>query len=383
MKLKPKGRKIYRQKSRSERWRAFRSNTGAVLLTLLLVGGLGFVGFSAGGPILHFLQERRLITEPSEALQMQTETTAEQTETQDNTVSDTTEETPPTQPITEPVPPQAPKICGYQLSAAALFNQASLDAAIAEVPAGTTHILIPLKTKGGSLYYATALEDVSRSNAVQAVMPLTDIYETVRKQGIEPVAVINTLEDNIYPMNYQAAAYCVAGSGARWIDGNGKACMSPFSPLTLDYLANLTAEIHDAGFTSFVCEGLLFPTFSKADLEKLDPMCNAPDRYTALVDVVNAMQKAAPDAEFYVRIEGSDVLMNKTDALFAAEQLELEAVLITVNSVTQANTDLLRHITYVHPCILEWTDISVPADEKIYIQHAEDAEPKMTETTES
>lgn len=387
MKLKPKGRKIYRQKSRSERWRAFRSNTSAVLMTLLLVGGLGFVGFSAGGPILHFLQERQMIAEPGEILQMQTETTVEQIEVPDETTasivpSDIEEETqiPETQPLTDPVPPQAPKICGYQLPVTALSNQTALDAAIAEVPAGTTHILIPLKTEGGSLYYATALEDVSRSTAVQAVMPLADIYESVRKQGVEPVAVINTLEDHIYPMNYQAAAYCVTGSGARWVDGSGKVCMSPFSPLTLDYLSNLTTEIRNAGFTSFVCEGLTFPSFSKTDLEKLDPICGAPDRYTALADVVNAMQKAAPDATFYVRMEGSDVLMNKTDVLFAAEQLELEAVLVTINSVTQANIDLLRHITYVHPCILEWTNMPVPSDEKIYIQHAGDAEPEIPES---
>ena len=64
MRFKPKGHKIYHQKTRFERLRAFVSNTGAVILTLAIMGVLGFVGYSAGGPVLRFLQDSHVLSPP-------------------------------------------------------------------------------------------------------------------------------------------------------------------------------------------------------------------------------------------------------------------------------------------------------------------------------
>ena len=372
MKLKPKGRKIYRAKSRSERLRAFGSNTGAVILTILLVAVLGFVGYSAGGPVLRFLQDRQILPPPEASAEPLESSAAETIPTESGTEA---EESAPAESPAEPseLPseiigldiPEAPEIRGYQLPTAALSTKDVLEAEVSRIPADATHILVPLKVKGGSLYYATTLEDGAK--AVQAAMPLASIYETVKRRGAEPVAVINTLEDQIYPMTYQDASYRMAGSGARWLDPAGAVWMAPYSGLTVDYLSNIAKEAGDAGFRSVLCEGLVFPDFPEADVNNLDPRCTAPDRYTALVKLVESMQNAAPDAQFYIRIDGLDVLTNHRDAVTAADHLEIPALVVGMTNASQGNEALLRGISSVHPCIFSWDGVEVPAGEESFI----------------
>ena len=371
MKLKPKGRKIYRAKSRSERLRAFGSNTGAVIFTVLLVAVVGFVGYSAGGPVLRFLQDKDILAKPSAPTEP-AESAASSSAPDDTpaeTGADIPEETQPEESEipTEPVLleiPEAPVMRGYQLQPTSLATKDALEAALQQVPQDATHILIPLKVKGGGLYYATSLEDGAK--AVQAAMPLPAIYETVKLRGIEPIAVINTLEDQIYPLTYQDASYRMAGSGARWLDPSGAVWMAPYSGLTVDYLSNIAKEAGDAGFKSILCEGLVFPEFPEADLNNLDPRCTSPDRYTALENLVGSMQKAAPDAQFYIRIDGIDVLSNRRDAVTAADHLEIGALLVGINTATQGSTELLRGISSVHPCIFSWDGVDVPAGEESF-----------------
>ncbi|MCR4644132.1 MAG: putative glycoside hydrolase [Oscillospiraceae bacterium] len=369
MKLKPKGRKIYREKSRFERLRAFWSNTGAVVGTVVLIAVLGFVGYSAGGPVLRFLQDKEIIAKPNASSEAPESSVSEQTEPPESGAESENGEIPAeTEPAqTEPVavePPAQITMRGYQLPTSALATKTALEAALLQVPEGATHILVPLKVKGGGLYYATKLEDGIK--AVQAAMPLESVYETIKTRGAEPVAVINTLEDQIYPLNYQDASYRMAGSGARWMDPSGAVWMSPFSGLAVDYLSNIAKEANDAGFRSILCEGLVYPDFPAADVNNLDSRCTAPDRYTSLVKLVESMQQAAPEAEFFIRIDGLDVLTNRMDAVTAADQLEIGALLVGVNAASRDNTDILRGISSVHPCVLSWEEADLPAGEESF-----------------
>ena len=369
MKLKPKGRKIYREKSRFERLRTFWSNTGAVVGTVLLIAVLGFVGYSAGGPVLRFLQDKEIIAKPDASSEAAESSAAEQTELQESGAETATDESAAeTEPVqTEPMavePPAQITMRGYQLPTSALATKDALEAALTEVPEDATHILVPLKGKGGGLYYATKLEDGIK--AVQSAMPLESVCETIKVRSAEPVAVINTLEDQIYPMNFQDASYRMAGSGARWLDPSGMVWMAPFSGLTVDYLSNIAKEANDAGFRAIVCEGLVFPEFPEADVNNLDSRCTAPDRYTSLVKLVESMQQAAPEAEFYIRIDGLDVLTNRKDAVTAADQLDIGALLVGVNAATKDNTEILRGISSVHPCVLSWEADDLPSGEESF-----------------
>ncbi|MBQ8927824.1 MAG: hypothetical protein IJ055_06080 [Oscillospiraceae bacterium] len=361
MKLKPKGRRIYREKSRFERLRTFRRNTGAVITTLLLVGVVGFVGYSAGGPVLRFLQERQLLAAPEEAQPAETTPLPEETQAVDETPD--AEAVPETEPPTEA--PVSRGINGTLLSTSDLTSETALLEALGALPADTTHVLIPLKARGGGLYYATSLPDAGRSGAVQAALPLSSIYASVQAKGYTPVAVINALEDHYYPQSNADTAYHLSGSGDRWLDASpddgGVPWMSPFSDMTLEYLSSITAEIGEAGFKTIVCEGLVFPPFKSSDAAMLDARCTALDRYTALMDVAGAMQEAAPDAAFWIGIDGAEALDGRSDALSAVEGMEtLDLLLVTADPSMGAQAQILTGLTDKAPCLIEWLG-AVPA----------------------
>ena len=363
MKIKPKGRKIYRKKTKFERMQAFRSNTSAILGTILAAAFLGFVGYSIGGPVMSFLKDSHIFAVPNEVEETipVTEPTTEATEAP-------TETEPPTEP-----PRKVPEIRGYALDPSALTTQSALDAALLNVPEEVTHVLVPLKVAGGGLYYASALPDAAKCGAVQAALPLTLIHDTVEAAGFTPVARINTLEDTIYPQTYNDAGFrCTTGE--LWLDAapesGGVPYLSPFSDLARDYLSNLAAEIRLSGFRIIVCEGLRFPQFKEEQLASLDERISQDSRYTALAKVVEQMQEAAPHTEFYVMLDGNAVLHNEKDGLMASESLKLEAVIFTVNTASQSGVDLLRELPEQNPMLFAWKDLPVPEGEKSYIRLA-------------
>ncbi len=370
-KFKPKGRKIYRQKKPFERFRVFWDNTTAVVSTFLLIAVLCFVGYSAGAPILHFLQEKEIIKTPENTADVQV--TSEQDsmpDTPDEPNGDHTTDVhaevidtePPTEVPTEP-PMEIPEIRGWLLEASDLATEQALQEALAIVPESTTHVMLPLKVSGGGIYYAT---NSGSPNAVKAAVPLNTIYQTVADMGFEPVAVFNLLEDSVYSAKNPDSGYLL-DDGTFWKDAFGNSYLSPFSTLTVNYLSGLAAEAEQSGFTQMICEGLVFPQFQERDLSHLDARCSASDRYTALVDVVQSMQKSAPDIDFYVQISSEAILNNQTATLSAADHLDLEAIFVTVNAETVSEIDSLREISEEHPCILEWHDVELPENEESYI----------------
>ncbi|MDE6729264.1 MAG: hypothetical protein K2J71_00610 [Oscillospiraceae bacterium] len=228
MKLKPKGRKIYRRQDRFEHLKHVRQSVGSVILTCVLTAIIGFVGYSAGAPILAFLQERNFLAPPGSYYFENSENSQNSknpdeipenseftTETEMETVpevleSETILETEPeTEPATKSSPEigfsqKAPDMQGYTLDVSALMTESSLDQALEQLPGGLSHVVVPLKIRGGQIYYGTNLQDAVTSNAVQAVLPLKQIYEKIKNKGYEPIASINTLQDDIYAKNYPA-----------------------------------------------------------------------------------------------------------------------------------------------------------------------------------
>ena len=65
MRIKPKGRKIYRRKDRIAYHKKIRHDTRSAVMTVLIAGVLVFLGYSAGKPVLNFLQETNFLAPPS------------------------------------------------------------------------------------------------------------------------------------------------------------------------------------------------------------------------------------------------------------------------------------------------------------------------------
>lgn len=377
MKLKPKGRKIYRYKTRFERLKGFLRNSGAVVMTIAGIGVLVFVGYSAGGPIVRFLEEQKILMPASSTA----ETTAEPTETQETSAaaSDVPEET------SLPAAVQT-RMQGCVLAPEALFTEGALRDAVTGVPEGTTHVFVPLKAEGGSLYFAAASQDAGVSGAVVAAMPLENIRRIISEAGYIPSAVINTLEDTIYPQAFPESGYTIAGSSECWLNADGKPMLSPFSPIAQDYLCTLTAEIADADFEVILCEGLSFPDFSENDLAVLDPRAGAPDRGTALAQLFNSMKEAAGDTQIIVSIDGAQLLAGNAEILNAGTQIAPDHAAVTVQSGAETRLSAMQELLGEIPCIFQFEEQSRKADEVNCIlrqDHGMQGTAEQPDTTES
>ncbi|MBE6876727.1 MAG: hypothetical protein E7496_08450 [Ruminococcus sp.] len=385
MKIKPKGRKIYRRKDRIAYHKKIRHDTGSAVLTILIAGVIGFFGYSAGAPVLKFLQERELLSPPSahdaetvfsETAQAETFPEADSASVSAETVQESavpeTESVPETEPETEEenlgFVQKAPSVQGYLLEASALMTESSLHSALEELPEGISHLLIPLKLKGGNIYYATSVQDAARSNAVQAFIPLSDIYQAVSAKGIEPVALINMLEDSVFPKSYPDAGYLFQDTGDFWTDksaSEGTLWLSPFSVLTQDYLSAIAEEIETAGFRTIVCDGLKYPNFPRTELPELDPRCSEPERWQYLTDVLTAMRAKASETAFFVRIDGNDTLLGNTESLSAAEAFPADCLLVSGNPETLQDLEQFTEISNSVPVILEYHGSEIPKNLKL------------------
>ncbi len=381
MKLKPKGRKIYRYKTRFQRLKGFFRNSGAVVMTAAGIAVLVFVGYSAGGPIMEFLEEQEIIapaTEPAADMTEPPETASMPAASLDETTIP--EETEP--------PAKQDTVQGYRLAVSALSTEQALRDALAAVPAGITHIFVPLKERGGALYYATAQQDAAASGAVKAAMPLETIHSVISEAGFIPAAVLSILEDHIYPQTFAEAGYTISGSSEHWLDAapeeEGKPWLSPFSPIAEDYLCSLTAEIADAGFAVILCEDMVFPEFSENDLELLDPRAGAADRGTSLAQLFNSLQESAGDSEICLGLDGAQVLVGDADILHSGTAIAPDAAVISMPSGMLAQLPAVQTELGSIPCIPQWEDTAQPPTDGsclILQEGGQTAEP-TEETTE-
>lgn len=355
MKLKPKGRKIYRYKTRFERLKEFLRNTGAVVLTIGGTALLLFIGYSAGGPVVRFLEEHNIITSETQPSTEIIPETILPTETEIIATTESTEpaETTAVSTETEPVVEKA-ELCGYYLDADALRTEQALQKAIGAVPDGITHIIVPLKASGGRICYASSIADAE--NIYPDAMPLELIRDTIGAAGYTPAASINALEDCLYPQNHPETAYKIAGSDERWLDGapenGGKPWLSPFSTGTAEYLAALTGEISAAGFPMIFCEGFLFPDFSEEDLQMLDPRAGAPDRGTALASIASVMKTQAGEAEFYLTIDAAQLIDGKAEILKTGKPFTPDGYSVTVKKEADAKKAVIQALLKEAPCVL-------------------------------
>lgn len=394
MKFKPKGRKIYRRKDRLEHLRHVRHSVGSVIFTFVLAGIVGFVGYSAGAPVLAFLQERNFLAPPGsydlenpensenpetvpesqEILEIQESETSPETETIQET-----ETSPETEPETKPDQKNSPEIGflqkvpdlqGYTLNVSSLMTDSALEQALGQLPDGLSHVIVPLKIRGGRIYYGTNLADAVTSNAVQAVLPLKQICEKIREKGYEPVARINTLQDSIYAKNYPACSYHRTDTGEIWADQSSEEpefWLSPESSITQNYLADMAEEIETAGFRILICDGLEYPNFPRSDLEHLDAVCSDPERWEVLRELLLAMRKDAMELAFFIRLDAEEVLSGGVETLRASEEFPADCLLVTIDESIRKDPEQLENVlnlTNSVPVMLEWQGETFPADLK-------------------
>lgn len=315
---KPKGRKIYKTKEKNYYGKSPLGKFLSGALTMLLIGGIGFIGYSIAEPVINYTQHKgdQPATEP---------------DTTEPYVPAETQPASGAQPTSVPVTAIEPEktdivFDGYMAAAipeSAMDSAESISYAIASVPAdrGIEYIEVPLKAKGGKVWYSSGLPAAQYSGAVQSQLTLSEIAEIIENNGFKPAAVISAFEDSILPLSYPDSGYVTIDDGSQWIDNGleygGKPWITPYSQTGLDYLSGLVDEISGEGFDRVICADLKFPYFRDSDLDLLDERLSRSDRCMALTSAANLLYNKclSNGASMFVEVSAADIIRGNDDVL--------------------------------------------------------------------
>lgn len=327
MKRKHKGRKIYKTKEKNYYGKSPLGKFLSAALTVLLIGGIGFIGYSVAEPVINYTQHKG--DKPEE----------------NTTSAETTDGTAPedaTSP-TEGAPKAPEKFTAAGLVPTDMVSSAALQTALSAVPrdAGVEFVEVPLKARGGKIYYATASQEAHACGAVSSSLTLADIVKAIEDSGFKPAAEISTFYDNQLPTYLPEAGYVTVDDGSQWVDNDpqhgGAPWTTPTSAEALTYITDIIGEATDAGFERVICTDIMYPYFRESDLALLDEQYGRTDRFLALTSAANLFyeKSVSGGASMYVGVSAADMLRGNCDVL--------NAPLLSANTVVLSiDTDELK-----------------------------------------
>lgn len=309
MKFKSKGRKIYKTKEKNYYGKSTAGKILSAALTLLLLGGIGFLGYSVAEPIINYSKK----TGDSDSSDTES-TSISKTADLNGTLSD---EASAVNAVS------AEEFCGASLSVSDMTDLSSLTAALRNISdsEGIEYVSVPLKISGGEIYYASQIYEAQACGSVQSELTLDEIVSAIRAEGFTPVAELSLLRDNLLPQTYPDASYKIASDGSNWLDNDsasgGKPWASPFSELTQAYLNSIAGEVAAADFDKIICCDAVFPPFKESDIELLDFDTDSEDFHTALTLVVNQLYSSTTNSgsAMFLEISAEDLIMGYDDII--------------------------------------------------------------------
>lgn len=318
MKFKNKGRKIYKTKEKNYYGKTPVGKFFSVALSILLIGGIGFIGYSVAEPIINYTKKKGDSSVTTENVS-------------DTSATEASQATAATVNVQENV-----NIAQYKAAALSVSDMSNIDtlkSALLSLPAANDidYVEIPLKVSGGRIYYASSVNEAQVSGAVASYITLQEIVSEVRTAGYKPAAVISMFDDNIIPQSYPQMGYITAQSGQQWIDdaleSGGKPWVTPFSDEAVNYLRNIAKEISEAGFEKIVCSDFVFPYFRTSDLELLGEDVNGSDRYLAMTSAANAMYDTilSGGSTMLLEVSAADIIRSNAEVI--------QPMLLNVNTV--------------------------------------------------
>lgn len=312
MKRKDKGRKIYRTKEKNYYDKSPAGKLISAVLTALLIGGMGFLGYSVVGPMIDFSQHKG--DEPAETTAAEvTETTAESGEA----VSSETDTENATASVSETK--SLADYTAFVIGTEDMTDIKLFQAALESVPKnkGIEYIEIPLKASGGEIYYASSVDKAEKAGAVKSSLTLEQITEAVKKSGFKPSAIVSTFNDNILPVKFPEVSYWTVSTNKIWLDGNEKSWTAPYSQDALDYISEIITEISSSGFDKVVCSDFVYPEFSERDLTDLEERLSRSDRFMPLTSSANLFydKLLSNGASMFIEVSAYDILREKAEIL--------------------------------------------------------------------
>lgn len=153
---------------------------------------------------------------------------------------------------------------------AALTDEAAVTAAAKQAATqGAKYALVTLKDSAGTVYYASSVAALSGSMAAQDELVDPKLIASVFKaNGLIPVAQAAAFRDPVTPYNDRSIAIHYRSSGGEqylWLDAanaaaGGKPWVNPYSTAAVEYVGDMIAELHEAGFDHVVLSCVQFPS---------------------------------------------------------------------------------------------------------------------------
>lgn len=345
MKFKNKGRKIYKTKEKNYYGKSPVGKAFSIGLTVLLIGGIGFLGYSVAEPLINYSNKKGDKTDSSSIV------LPDETPTDENG-----------EPLTDVDPNNiAPPIntenyCAYALSPMDLSSPEAVKTALKRVPSDEKirYIEVPLKVSGGNIYYDTSNYFAKQAGAVQSEIKLTDIVTAISSEGYKPVAMMSTFSDSVVPDAFRDMGYYTLDDGSQWIDNaieaGGKPWMSPFSDRAVTYNSDIADELSSAGFEKVVCSDFIFPVFRDSDVEYLGESVISSDRYMVLTSAANLLYDRIMEngANMMLEVSASELLKGNNDII--------QPMLLKVNTVVlNIDLDALSYGVYTADTVYEFS----------------------------
>ncbi len=325
MKFKNKGRKIYKTKEKNYYGKSGAGKAFSIGLTVLLIGGIGFIGYSVAEPLVNYSKKKgdQNTTDSTVVI-----TSAEVTEVTTYAFTDASGE-----PV---IPHQSVNFEVYRAAALKetdLLSTDALELAIGRLPTGQgiEYIEVPLKAKGGAVYYSSSVFYAGASKAYPEMLTLNQIVTVIEKAGYKPVAVVSIFNDNLLPVTDGSCGYRTYNTDEQWIDNEpaagGKPWASPYSDLAVGYNADIVGEISSAGFDKIICSDLVFPYFRQSDLDILDPELSTPSRSMKMTAAANLLNDRIlkNGSSMYIEVSAADLIKGSKDVL--------QPMLLNINTI--------------------------------------------------
>ena len=348
MKIKNKGRKIYKTKEKNYYGKSPAAKVLSASLTVLLIGGIGFIGYSVAGPVIDFTKKKgdetvdtddAVYTEDYTSIEPSSDEAAVQPETSSKTSSSAG--TTMTTAAEDTVMSHMVDAGTYHAYALSEDDMVSIDAIKEAVkaipdPQDIDFIEVPLKLAGGKVLYATQAREAAFTGALQSSLKAEEIAEAITDAGFRPAAHISTFRDHIVPATLPETGYSFEDGSSQWLDNkpekDGKPWLDPFSDQAVGYVSFLSGEAAGAGFERVICSDFVFPSFFDSDYDLLGDRYKEEERYLAMTSAANQIYDSilSNGSSMMLEVSAGDMLMGKND-IVKPMVLSANTIVIDIN----------------------------------------------------
>lgn len=254
-----------------------------VVCIVVVVGLLGFIGWSAYEPVRAYLDSIAFewSTNPTPSLpeipdvSALSEPEASSAEPSSESLPEpavSSSEPAPAEPEPEPENPETPsgaQLQGAYLPVSDLLDPNRLAARLSDFQeAGYTAVLIDLKDMNGSLLYRSKRGRIPLEEGVTPY-DLSAVCEQIRAAGMLPVGRMHAFRDYTAALSDNNMAVQYLDTREHWLDNarekGGKPWLNPYSEQARAYLVGLAEEAVSMGVEQILLDSVMFPVGVRLD----------------------------------------------------------------------------------------------------------------------